>query len=79
MIGDEIPSGTLAEKQKRIEELEAELATPIMVQTNRLVDALADARAGITKLKAKLRAVLEKTDAACLEMIAKFDRTFGTP
>jgi len=75
MIGDEIPTGTLAEKQKRIEELEAELAMPIMVQTNRLVDALADARAEIADLRAQLVA----TDAACLEMIAKFDRTFGTP
>lgn len=42
-------------KDKRIAELEKELATPILVQVNRLVDALADAKARIAELEAKAK------------------------
>ena len=50
-LDDACAGNPLAERQ--LAELRAEVSTPVLVATNRLADALADARAEIAKLRAE--------------------------
>lgn len=50
----------MAKKDAEIEALRAEVATPVLVATNRLADALADARAEIAKLQEGIQSDQER-------------------